>query len=35
MRVLADILTWYPRFLGFLITFPLRWFGLDFDWGIR
>jgi hypothetical protein len=24
-----------PRLLGFLITFPLRLFGLDFDWGIR
>lgn len=24
-----------PRLVGFLVTFPLRFFGLDFDWGIR
>jgi hypothetical protein len=24
-----------PRLLGFLVTFPLRLFGVDFDWGIR
>lgn len=24
-----------PRLLGFLITWPLRLFGIDFDWGIR
>ncbi len=29
------IWTFIPRLLGFLITFPLRWIGLDFDWGIR
>lgn len=27
--------TFLPRLLGFLITFPLRFFGMDFDWGIR
>ena len=24
-----------PRLIGFLITFPLRLLGFDFDWGIR
>lgn len=24
-----------PRLIGFLITFPLRFLGMDFDWGIR
>lgn len=24
-----------PRLLGFLLTFPLRIFGMDFDWGVR
>ncbi len=32
---LIDVLTYFPRLIGFLITFPLRAFGLDFDWGIR
>lgn len=27
--------TYIPRLIGFLFTFPLRAFGLDFDWGIR
>ncbi len=27
--------TFLPRLIGFLITFPLRFLGLDFDWGIR
>ena len=30
-----DVLTFLPRLIGFLLTFPLRAFGLDFDWGIR
>ena len=30
-----DVLTFLPRLIGFLVTFPLRAFGLDFDWGIR
>lgn len=24
-----------PRLIGFIVTFPLRLFGIDFDWGIR
>lgn len=24
-----------PRLIGFVLTFPLRAFGVDFDWGIR
>ncbi len=32
---LFAVLTYFPRLIGFLITFPLRAFGLDFDWGIR
>jgi len=23
-----------PRLIGFLLTWPLRLFGMDFDWGI-
>ena len=23
-----------PRLIGFLLTYPLRFFGIDFDWGI-
>lgn len=30
-----DFLTFIPRLIGFLLTFPLRLFGIDFDWGIR
>ena len=30
-----EILTFLPRLLGFLISFPIRIFGVDFDWGIR
>ena len=30
-----EILTFFPRLLGFLVTFPIRIFGVDFDWGIR
>lgn len=26
--------TFIPRLIGFLLTYPLRWFGLDFNWGI-
>lgn len=29
------LLTFVPRLLGFLVTFPLRFFGFDFNWGIR
>jgi len=32
---LVDLLTYLPRLIGFLLTFPLRSLGLDFDWGIR
>ena len=32
---LFEALTFLPRLFGFLVTFPLRAFGLDFDWGIR
>lgn len=31
----AEIITYIPRLIGFLLTFPLRALGLDFDWGIR
>lgn len=27
--------TYLPRLFGFLLTYPLRWIGFDFDWGIR
>lgn len=27
--------TYLPRLFGFILTFPLRAFGLDFDWNIR
>lgn len=30
-----EVLTYLPRLILFLITFPLRWLGADFDWGIR
>jgi len=30
-----DIITFVPRLIGFILTFPLRALGLDFDWGIR
>ena len=30
-----ELITFFPRLFGFLVTFPLRAFGLDFDWGIR
>lgn len=30
-----ELLTFFPRLIGFIVTFPLRAFGLDFDWGIR
>ena len=23
-----------PRLIGFIVTFPLRLLGMDFDWGI-
>ena len=26
--------TFIPRLIGFLITYPLRFLGIDFDWGI-
>ena len=32
---LFELLTFFPRLIGFLVTFPLRLFGLDFDFGIR
>lgn len=32
---LFQLLTFVPRLIGFLVTFPLRAFGLDFDFGIR
>jgi hypothetical protein len=35
MDSLGDILTFLPRLFLFVITFPLRFLGLDFDWGIR
>jgi hypothetical protein len=33
--MVLEILTFLPRLLGFLISFPIRIFGVDFDWGIR
>jgi hypothetical protein len=30
-----EIFLLLPRLIGFLITFPLRLLGIDFDWGIR
>ena len=30
----AEILTFLPRLIMFLVTYPLRFFGMDFDWGI-
>ncbi len=33
--MLLEIITFLPRLFGFLVTFPLRIFGIDFDWGIR
>ena len=34
MDGLAEILTFLPRLIMFLVTYPLRFFGMDFDWGI-
>jgi len=31
----VELLTFPLRLVLFLVTFPLRFFGLDFDWGIR
>lgn len=33
--VVLEALTLFPRLILFAITFPLRFFGADFDWGIR
>jgi hypothetical protein len=30
----VEILTYLPRLFLFLVTYPLRFFGVDFDWGI-
>ncbi len=34
-RTFEELWTYFPRLIGFLITIPLRFFGIDFDWGIR
>lgn len=31
----VEILTFLPRLFLFFITYPLRFLGFDFDWGIR
>lgn len=33
--MILEVLTFFPRLIGFIFTFPLRAFGFDFDWGIR
>ncbi len=33
--MILNVLTYFPRLVLFLVTFPLRAFGVDFDWGIR
>jgi len=32
---LVEALTLFPRLILFAITFPLRFLGFDFDFGIR
>jgi len=31
---IVEILTFIPRLVLFVITLPLRLFGIDFDWGM-
>jgi hypothetical protein len=30
----SEIISWPIRFVLFLITFPIRFLGVDFNWGI-
>ena len=30
----SEIISWPIRFILFLLTYPFRFFGADFDWGI-
>ena len=31
---LEEFWLYIPRLIGFLVTYPLRLLGMDFDWGI-
>ena len=35
MDDLDSFMSWPWRFILFLLTFPLRFLGLDFNWNIR
>ena len=35
MDDLGNLISWPLRFVLFLLTFPLRFLGLDFNWNIR
>jgi len=31
---IEELFLFLPRLIGYLITFPLRLLGIDFDWGV-